>query len=391
MALRYWTGNATPTSSNWNYNSGGITNWGSASGVADNVLPPTSSDDVIFDGAGAKGNANSNISVGVSILSITFTSGYTGSISPGGNLRVLGNFTDNPAHTWNMTSSSIMAMQGSLTITSNGATFPGSIRFDNSTGTKTLNGSWTVLGFLEIASFAATVLNRTNLADTLSINGLPQINSALSGTAKIRVTGGSISTGTFSNNLDLDGNITITSSISYNSGTIKYISGTITNPNLIIGNLGCTLDTAGMVWNSINAQNCPSIIINSLLTATSLSVTSIGFGGTHGFIVTNFIRNQAASSPHTVTFVNSLTYTVTGVLTVINTSNLLSVTFTSDNPTLRTNLILREGATCNVCANFTRIDASGGRPINTWNRTATDCLNVRSFTDLQTVAISSIS
>jgi hypothetical protein len=52
MALRYWTGNATPTSFNWNYNSGGITNWGSASGVADNVLPPTSSDDVIFDGTG---------------------------------------------------------------------------------------------------------------------------------------------------------------------------------------------------------------------------------------------------------------------------------------------------------------------------------------------------
>lgn len=390
MALRYWSGNATPTSFNWNYNTAGITNWGSASGVADNVLPPTSADDVIFDGAGAKGNANSNISVSLSILSITFTSGYTGSISPGGNLRLLGNFTDNPAHTWNMTTGSFMVLQGSLTITSNGAIFPGSIRFDSGVGTKTLNGSWTVLGALEIGSFAATIINQTG-TDTLSLNGLTQINSALSGTAKIRVTGGSISVGTFSNNLDLDGNITITSSISYNLGTIKYISGTITNPNLIIGNAGCTLDTAGMVWNSIQALNTPSITINSLLTATSLSIAFTSFLGTHGFIITNFIRTQAASSAHTVTFVNSLTYTITGSLTIFNTANLLSVTFTSNSPTLRANLILRNGATCNVCAAFTRINSSGGRPINTWNRPVTDCINVRSFTDLRTVATATIT
>lgn len=391
MALRYWTGNATPTSFNWNYNSGGITNWGSASGVADNVLPPTSADDVIFDGAGAKGNSNSTVSALVTILSITFTSGYTGVISPGSNLlTITGNFTDNSAHTWNMLSTNTIIFTGNQTITSNGAIFPGSVVFQ-SVSTKTLNGSWTILGTLTVGSLAATTLNRTNLTDTLSANGLPQINSVLSGTAKIRVTGGNIvAVSQISNNLDLDGNITITGNLTYNTGTLKYISGTITTANLIIGS-GCTLDTNGMTWNSIAATNTGSIVINSLLSATSLSVSQIIFSGTHGFTVVNFIRTQAASSPNTVTFKNSLTYTITNSLAVLNTANLLNVTFASDSPTLRANLILRTGATCIVASNFTRIDASGGRPINAWNGTITDCINVRSFTDLQTVATATIT
>jgi hypothetical protein len=391
MALRYWTGNATPTSFNWNYNSGGITNWGSASGVADNVLPPTSADDVIFDGAGAKGNSDSTVSVAVTILSITFTSGYTGAISPSNNLLTIGgNFTDNPSHTWNMLSTNTIFFTGNQTITSNGASFPGSISFTSGVSTKTLNGGWTVLGSLSVSSLAATTLNQTG-TDTLSVNGLPATNSNLSGTAKIRVTGGNIVAGSvLSNNLDLDGNITITSSLNYNSGTIKYISGTITTANLTIGS-GCTLDTAGMTWTSIAATNTSSIIINSLLSATSLSVSQIIFSGTHGFTVANFIRTQGASSINTVTFKNSLTYTITNSLTVLNTANLLGVTFASDSATLRANLILSNGATCSVCSNFTRIDASGGRPINAWNGTITDSINVRSFTDLQTVAIATIT
>jgi hypothetical protein len=105
-------------------------------------------------------------------------------------------------------------------------------------------------------------------------------------------------------------------------------------------------------------------------------------------MVANFIRTQGASSPNTVTFKNSLTYTITNSLAVLNTANLLNVNFVSDSATLRANLILRTGATCNVCARFTRIDATGGRPINTWNSTVTDCINVRSFTDLRTVVTS---
>lgn len=392
MALRYWTGNATPTSFNWNYNSGGITNWGSASGVANNVLPPTSADDVIFDGAGAKGNSNSTISASVTILSITFTAGYTGVIGFTGNfLTIGGNFTDNPAHTWNMLSANIITFTGNQTITSNGAIFPGSISFTSGVSTKTLNGSWTILGTLTVGSLAATTLNRTNLTDTLSANGLPQINSVLSGTAKIRVTGGNIvAVSQISNDLDLVGNITITGTLNYNVGTLTYISGTITTANLSIGS-GCTLDTNGMTWNSISATNTSSIVINSLLSATSLSVAFTAFSGTHGFMVANFIRTQGASSLNTVTFKNSLTYTITNSLDVLNTANLLGVTFASDSATLRANLILRTGATCNVTSNFTRIDASGGRPINAWNGTITDCLNVRSFTDLQTVAASSVT
>ena len=63
------------------------------------------------------------------------------------------------------------------------------------------------------------------------------------------------------------------------------------------------------------------------------------------------------------------------------------LTFTSDDGTIKAKLKLNQGATCNVLANFTRIDASGGRSINSFNGIITNCININSFNDLKTIGI----
>jgi hypothetical protein len=87
---------------------------------------------------------------------------------------------------------------------------------------------------------------------------------------------------------------------------------------------------------------------------------------------------------NTITLAAGITYTVRGALT-LNTTRIGSVqTFTSSSGVGGTKAILtlNQGATCNVLANFTRIDASNGRTIRSFNGTITDCLNIVAFTDI---------
>ena len=71
-ADRYWVGGGSST----NWSATGNTNWGTASGVQDNASVPGSGDNAIFDGAGS-GNGASVVSANITILSLTFSSGYT--------------------------------------------------------------------------------------------------------------------------------------------------------------------------------------------------------------------------------------------------------------------------------------------------------------------------
>ncbi len=56
--------------------------------------------------------------------------------------------------------------------------------------------------------------------------------------------------------------------------------------------------------------------------------------------------------------------------------------FTSDHATNKANITLNNGALCNVLASFTRIDASGGRTIFTFNGVLTTTVNITAITDL---------
>ena len=394
MAARYWSGNATPTSFNWNYNTAGITNWGSASGVADNVLPPTSADDVFFDGVGVKGNASSIISAIITVLSFTVTSGYTATMTHNAVLTIAGNVTLNTSYTIAGTSS--ITISAASTITSNGKTWPNSVFFTG-INTKTLNGDFTIGGLLATNTNQITTLNQTG-TDTLRCNGLTlAFGGGIIGTATLRLTGGTYSSGGGGNayittNLIFDGNITMVSGIVYFGPSFTRLSGIITGSvALRIGS--CTLDLAGITWLSIIIGANNTITLNSTLTTSgNLSIDSpvnTTFLGIAGFDVGTLSVSVTVNNPF-LSLKDGSTYIVRNSLSIISNQSFL-LNITSSHASNRAIFILQNGASCKASCSFTRIDASGGRPINTWNGVVNNSINIRSFTDLQTVASSSIT
>ena len=382
-ASRYWVGAGSST--NWNATSN--TNWGATSGGVNNQSVPASSDDVIFDGAGG-GNGASTISAGITILSLSFTIGYTNTVTINSSPTIAGNFTDQTQHTW--AGSAGLYLSGTVTITSNGKTFPNAVYFTG-TATKTLVGNWIIQGVINVNG--TTTLNWTT-NETLSCAGIYLPTDCL-GTAKIILTGGQWTSvgGALRNNLDIAGNVNLNSSnLYYYSGIFTYVSGTVTysNNNTMQFLGSCTLNTNGINFNNVLIPNASTVItINSLLIVTGNFTISSGvsptFSGTAGFNVANFINNNNGTS--TVTLKNGVQYIITTSMACYKSLYQSILTFTSDDGTIKAKLKLNQGATCNVLANFTRIDASGGRSINSFNGIITNCININSFNDLKTIGI----
>jgi hypothetical protein len=402
MALRYWSGNATPTSFNWNYNVGGITNWGSASGVADNVAPPTAADDVIFDGAGVKGNSNNIVSANITVLSVTFTAGYTANANIANNilLTVAGNFTDNPAHTWTVGNTvSRLVISATSTITTNGRSFPGSVLFLN-TNTKTLVGNWTILGSLFVNDTLAsqtTTINRTTTEEIIC-NGLNSgFNSNIQGNITLRITGGAIvfqgGGGNFTfPNILFDGNISsATGTLQFGGSLLRWVSGTFPASILSLRVLTTTtLETSPIIFNNFEMNLGATITLNTTLNVSGTWAPGSGGGsftfiGVAGFDIRTFTPSVTFGAP--LILRNGNTYIIRNITGGIGSQAPIQ----SDSATLRANLIMPPGGICNTRVPFTRIDASGGRAIDTWNGTVTDCINVRSYNDLRTVASSSVN
>lgn len=390
-ASRYWQ----KQNASFNWNATGPTNWGSASGVSDNASVPTSVDDVFFDGVGANGNINSTISATITILSINISSGYTATLTHNAVLTIAGNVTLSTPYTIAGTSS--ITISAASTITSNGKTFPNGVLFSG-TNTKTLNGDFTIGGTLSTNTSNQTTLNQTG-TNTLRCNGLSLgFNGGISGTATLRITGGTYASGggglaAISTNLIFDGNITLTTQLLFGGSSMTRVSGTITGSiPLTISATTITLDVVGITWSSITHSNGTTLTLNSsLITSGTLSINAISaattiYTGISGWVCGTFTNNANAD----VQLKNGITYTINNSLLSTFISS-IARTITSDSGTLRANLVLVNPATCNTLLNFTRIDASGGRTINTWNGTVTDCINVRRFTDLQTVATATIT
>lgn len=383
MAARFWIGGGTNT----NWNASPTTNWAATSGGTTRVAAPTVSDDVTFDGVGTNANTASVISATQSVLSLSFTTGYTNTVTVNAGLTIAGNFTDRTNHTW--AGASGLALSATCTITSNGKTWPNAVTMSGTT-TKTLSGNWSITGSLSITG--AITLNATT-AETLTVaGGLSMQNIMTAGTAKIILTGGTWSSNAndqLINNLDIQGNVTISGNVYFNTKTLTYVSGTVTTTGSTLNIAGsCTLNTNGISWESITANaNATTLTINSLLTVTGTFLSSgvtLTFAGTTGFSVATFSCNLISAS--VLTFANTVTYTITTSL-LCSSSRLASiVSFTSDHATNKAIITLNNGAACNCFASFTRIDASNGRAIYAYNGTITTCNNVFSFTDALTPA-----
>jgi cytoskeletal protein CcmA (bactofilin family) len=384
MAARFWIGGGTNT----NWNASPTTNWAATSGGAVRVAAPTVADDVTFDGAGA-GNSASVVSAANSCLSLTFTAGYTNTITINTAivLTVAGNFTDNTAHTWVVSGTGSMTISASSTIASGGKTFPGPVTFSGAAATKTISGNWTITGALTVAT-NAQIINHT-VAETITSGGMI-FNVATSGTIDIIVTTGTVNSGaaiTIASLTFAGGTITI-GNLQWSSGNITYTSGTVTQSggSTLTAGTG-TYNTAGVSWSTLSFNAGSTITITSLMTATTMAlglVSGVTFAGSAGWTVGTFTDAQTAAQ--TITLKNGITYTITTSFTCNLSRVGTPVVFTSDDGTLKANLTLTRGASCNVLANFTRIDASGGRIIRTFNSTVTTCTNIVSFTDILTAA-----
>ena len=390
-ASRYWQ----KQNASFNWNATGPTNWGSASGVSDGASVPTSVDDVFFDGVGANGNINSTISATITVLSINISSGYTSTMTHNAELTIAGNVTLSTPYT--IAGTQPITISAASTITSNGKVWPNILRIYNS-NTKTLVGDLTILGRLEF--LFTSILNKTT-NEVLSSNGVHNLNGSLAGTATLRLTGGTISqaynSGTISiDTVRFDGNITFNSS---NTGynwyvtNFSYVSGTVTNANLVtLGMRTGTYnwDIAPIKFGTILAGNAVPITINLLskLNCTNLSLPGCTstFSGSFGFECDNFTTTVVNASNCTLTAGN--TYLVNNSFSCFAYGNFVpgNLGIRSSSATVKAILTIKNGSTCNTNAWYTRIDSSGGRTINTWNATVTDCVNVRRFTDLQTVS-----
>jgi hypothetical protein len=188
--------------------------------------------------------------------------------------------------------------------------------------------------------------------------------------------------------VSIAGNVTISGSINYSTGTLSYSSGTVTTTSstLTIAN-SVTLSTNGITWNNITLSlaGTQTVTINSLLsiggTLTIASNPNVVFAGSSGFTTATLLIQSISNIPTTLK--NGVTYTVTSALTFITSNPAGHSSIISDDASLKAILTLSNGATCNVgYVNFTRIDASGGRPILSFNGTITSCTNVFGFTNV---------
>jgi hypothetical protein len=368
-ASRYWVGGGS--SSNWNATAN--TNWSATSGGANNASIPTSADDVFFDSAG---NSSSTISATITILSLTIDSGYTSTMTHNATLTIAGNVTLGANYT--IAGTAQLTISAASTITSNGKTWPNNVSVTG-TNTKTLVGDFTINGTLSIDG--AMTLNSTTSEILFVNNGFAGVQSTV-GTTTIYLQGGSWGgNASIQNNLTLNGNITITGTKSYRTGILKYLSGTIITTGSTISCSGTTtFDTFGMSFNNVDLL-IGTFTLNSKLVCNTIifGFSNTIFTGSFGFDTNNVVLNGSNSSR---TLGTGITYTINNSITGTVVNN----TFTSSSATIRANLVLGYNATCSILANFTRIDASGGRTINTWNGTVTDCINVRNYSDLLTVA-----
>lgn len=391
MAARFWIGGGTNT----NWNASPSTNWAATSGGTVRVAAPTSSDNVTFDGAGANGNTASVVSATNACLTLTFTGGYTNTVTINSNqaIQVAGNFTDNTAHSWTtLGTGNTLQITAAATIASGGKTYPGNVAFTGS-NTKTISGNWTIGGTLT-ALTTTTTINKT-ASEVITSAGLT-LTGAIAGNIDITLSGGTWSgggVGTMTGTLNFAGNVIISGAVTFNGSgaTLKYTSGTITTTGSTVSNNNLsgtvTWDTNGMTFNSVVFGNTQTNSLTSLLTAATITVNNaITFTGAAGFTCNTLTTTGLLNAAANITLVHAVTYTVNSAITFTNNRSGATYTFISDDGTIQAIMTVLPAATCNVCANFTRIDASAGRPINTFSGTVTTCNNIFSFSDALTPA-----
>ena len=329
MADRYWVAGGTG-----NYNS--TTNWSASSGGASGASVPTTADNVFFNASSGVGTATINTSSVCANLNLT---GFTGTLQFNNNLQLGGTSLNlgTGGYIVSYTGTFGITLGSTITVTSNGTTWAGTISLGNTT--VTLADNLTVSGAWQYTSSGTATVN----GNTLFISGnLTHTSTTLATGTTAFVFNGTgtwshTSTGILRNNVTINtaGTITLGTNVYYNTGTLTYIAGTVVTTGSTLNiSASTTLNTNGITWNNITAGT--SGVVATLSSNLTLTGTlSLGASSTLAFtlggnslISTNANLTMGSSSlftmPANQTF-KTLTISGGGIGATI-TGNTLTIT-----------------------------------------------------------------
>ena len=303
-------------------NTGG--NWNSTATWTGGVVP-ISGDSIAF--TATSGNLTVNVNT-ASLSGVNFTN-YVGTITFNNTINTSG-FLNLGTGGYTQAGASGVVLNGPTTLTSGGVTWSNILTFGGTSATYTLADNWTVTGAITFQGVGVTTL--TN--NTLNINGdLTQTSSgSYSGTTAI-VFGGTgtwsnSSTSVLRNNTTINGTLTISGTVRYDTGTLTYTSGIVdtTGSTLNIAT-NTTLNTNGITWNNITTTAVAVITLGSNLTLTGTLTIS---GGTTSFVLGG---NSLVSTNANLTMGATGTFTMPTnqtfkTLTILGSSNINTNTLT---------------------------------------------------------------
>ena len=253
-------------------------------------------------------------------------------------------------------SSANLFLGSSCTINSNNVSLPANITiYSNITltlsNTLTTNGSLTTNGTLSLVT-SGIVCNGLTAASSISGQSLTLSGGTWSGG------------GTVISDIIINGNVTLSGTVSYSTGTISYSSGTLTGTATpILRILGsCTLNTGSLIWSNVSIVilNVSTITLLSNINALSLFFhgISITITGAYNINVANFGAISSYGGNITSNFNAGLT---------LNISNSIQI-FGS-----------------NLLYNYKIISSSAGTPafINYTGNLSNQSINACTFTDIQ--------
>jgi len=244
-------------------NAGG--NW-SANGTWAEGSPPDATMDVVDTGTSGAVTVDTTTCVCKTLTYTHSTSSLT--LTAAQKLSVSGNITLATGMTLSGTGNLTIAANG--TLTPNGVTIPGDLTFAVG-GTVTLGGNLVITGLTTTGTGTLTINSYQ-----MTCNGGLAVNVATLGTTDIILGGGSWSgtnaTG-LANNLTLAGNITISGTVYYKTGTLTYSSGAITTTGSTLRpSASCTINTSGMTWATISSSAVGTWALTSDLKTTTLTI-----------------------------------------------------------------------------------------------------------------------
>lgn len=359
-------------------NTGGNINAGATyvGGVA-----PSSTDTIDFTATSGQLTVNTNFT----IAGIDFTN-YVNTLTMSAVLSVNGNVTLVAGMT--IAGASRLSINATSTITSNGKTWPNAVDFNMTAGSQTVTvaDDWNITGTVSFLTNTATFNgNKISVGGSLT-------NNTNGGTTLFELVGtGTWTSSGFKNSLTINtaGTITVSGTVSYSTGTLTYIAGTVvtTSSTLSIVTTS-TLNTDGIIWNNVTFSAGTRTLLSDLNIAGNLTTQSsaVVLNGLFNINVRgNLTINIQTSGTASIILNGTGTWSGTNTLSTnltIDTSGTITISgivyYGTRTLTYVSGIVIVTGSTLNIQAGCT-LNTNG---IN-WNNLA--CLSGVNFTSDFTV------